>query len=388
MHKATKKRFWGILAGAVLICVLSGSQVLATTFDLEHAVLSAGGNLSVGNNVTIEAAITAKGNVSTGTKAKLTSIYSAGRIWVDNYSVIRGKVLANNTAEAGNKLDLIGDWTGKSAGFGNNAKITGDVVATAKPISIGNNAEITGNVRGNHNIWIGSKSSVSGDASPGLGKTLSTGSKVTIGGSRTPASVAGETYKGPFVTDLPVPSHGSAGSTSIWRGNNTSYTLAAGAYKTVGFGNKVTLNLAAGEYTMKKFWIGNNAQINVDTSAGDVELNVLGDFSTGKKANFNKTGTGRLIINVFNGGDVWLGNETGIEAKVAVYGGSFGTGQKANLAGQFYATKSIWIGNNSSIVLANGMDNVPEPSSLVLICLGGLLMVKHHRRLKSFRTNR
>jgi len=385
MHKANKTRFWGILAGAAFICVLSGAQALATPFDLEHAVLSAGGNLSIGNNVTIDAAITAKGNLSTGTKANLTSIYSASRIWVDNYSVIRGKVLANNTAEAGKNLDLIGDWTGKSAGFGNNAKITGDVVATAKPISIGNNAKITGNVNGNHNIWIGSNSSVTGDASPGLGKRLSTGRNVTIGGSRDPAPAPVETYEGPFVTDLPEPSHGSAGSTSIWRGNNISYTLAAGAYKTVGFGNNVTLSLGAGEYTMKSFWIGNNAQINVDTSAGDVELNILGDFGTGNKALFNKVGSGRLIVNVFNGGDVWLGNETVVAAQVAVWDGNFETGQSADLTGQFYATNNIWIGNNSNVVLNN---DVPEPSSLVLTCLGGLLMIKHRRRLKSIRTNR
>ncbi|HAU36437.1 MAG TPA: hypothetical protein DCX07_01805 [Phycisphaerales bacterium] len=311
-----------VLAGVTLLAVPASADVIA----FEQIALGGGNNVSLGNNVTITGLLAAGRTFSAGTNASLMDIF-AGR-----------------------------------------------------DVSIGNNSAIGGSVTANRDIWIGNNGSVAGDVTAGIGRTPGLGKHTTVGGTAGGAADASQTYQGVYVADLAVPSHGAYGSQSIWGANNSTTTLAAGEYRDLSLGSRATLNLSSGVYTLKSVWMGANGTVNVDTSAGDVTLNVLGSLGTGTKVNFNTTGGGALKINVFDS-SIWLGNENVISADVRVYNGSFETGNNAVLTGTYMATANVWLGNNTSLTYS-AVQSVPEPAAMTVLAIGGLLMLRRSRAVR------
>lgn len=361
-----------------LLWTVGPSCAIADPIPIDELALRAGKGIYLGKATVVDAAIAAKKSVTADKEVHLGGIYSFENIYLGRDAVVRGTVMAEKSASADRNLDLVGDWTGKGVSFGRDATVVGNVTAASQQIGIGRNADITGNVRGNHNIWIDRDSTITGDARPGIGRTLSTGGNVTITGSRDPGSVTVPDMGSSSVLDMNAPSHGDHGSRNIWRGNNSVFALDPGAYREVGFGHHATLNLSAGEYTLKTFWMDHDGQVNVDTSGGDVVLNVLNAFSTGHDVHFVKSGVGSLTINAYNS-DIWLGNGADLAASICVFGGNFGAGNGMVLEGNVFASGQITLGNGSQITWSGGSPAVPEPGTVVLLALGAVGMLWKHK---------
>jgi len=315
----------------------------ADVVDLSGVTLGAGRHLGFGQNGTVEGDIAADGNISIDRNGRVASAYAEGSVYFDQGATVAGDVL----------------------GMGG--------------INLNRNTSVGGSVLGNHGIWIDQNSSIVGDVSPGLGNSLSTGRNVSIGGSTDPAAL--DLTVG--VGSLARPAHGAHGGQDIWAGRNSTTDLQVGAYKSVSLDRDTTLNLTGGEYTLKSFWMGRDSVVNVDTSAGDVVLNVLGGFSTDRNVQFRTSGEGALRVNVFDG-NLWLGNDAKLEGAVRVFGGDFGAGNDATLRGQFFASRDIWLGSGAnvmhSMLVTSDGQAVPEPMTAAVLALGGAMLLWKRRR--------
>jgi hypothetical protein len=350
----------------VLLVALS---VQATTINVDELALWAGGTVGLGSGVTVNAAIASGGEISAGSRANLRSIYTENKIWLGNNATVNGTVLANKQAQAGSGLNLLGNWTGSSVSIGSNSNITGDIGAGTGKISLGSNTAMFGDVLGNNSISIGSKSTITGDVRPGIGYKISKPSNVTITGSTQPGSFSFNTFDLPALDQL---QQSTIGTDNIYGPRYSTTTLLPDEYRDWSFDKNNTLNLSAGAYSLKNFWVDRDSVVNVDTSAGDVILNIAGQFSTGTNVSFSKSGSGNLFINVF-GHNVWLEDNVKLSAVLKVYGGDFGVDKSAQLAGRFYATGDIWLGRNTQLEYISSQV-IPEPSTLVIFAVMGLFL--------------
>jgi cytoskeletal protein CcmA (bactofilin family) len=365
----------------IVICffvLLIALPAHATVINIDGLALWAGGTIGIGNNASIDAAIAAGGKITAGNSANLRSIYTEDRISLGNSATVNGIVLADKQAQAGNGLHLSGSWTGRSVSIGTNANITGDIGAAADNISLGNNASIMGDVLGNRNIQIGNNSTITGDVRPGSGYHISAGRNVSISGSTQPDSFSFDTFD---LSQLDQLQQSAIGTENINGTKNSITTLMPDEYRDWSFGKNTTLNLSAGQYSLKNFWMDKSSVVNIDTSAGDVTLNVVGQFSTGNGVSFLKSGSGNVFINVF-GHNVWLEDNVKLSAVFKVYGGNFGADKSAQLAGRYYATGNISVGNNSQVQYISTALPVPEPSTLVIFTVMGLLFGRRRQNKK------
>jgi carbonic anhydrase/acetyltransferase-like protein (isoleucine patch superfamily) len=352
----------------VTVFLVAGSQ--AATINIDKLGLWAGGSIGLGNSVSVDAAIAAGSEIYAGNSANFRSIYTENMVWLGNNATVSGTVLANKQAWAGSGLNLSGNWTGGSVYIGSNANITGDIGARSSSISLGSNASITGDILGNKNIWIGNNSTITGDARPGNGSTLSKGNNVTITGLTQPGSFSFDSFDLPELDQL---QQSAIGTENISGEKYSVTTLLAGDYRDWCFDKNTTLNLSAGDYSLKNFSMNKDGVVNIDTSGGDVTLNVVGQFSTGRDVSFLKSGSGNLFINVF-GHDVQLEDNVKLSATLKVYGGNFSADNAVQLAGRFYATGDIWLGCNTQLQYACSALPVPEPSTLAIFAAMGLFV--------------
>jgi cytoskeletal protein CcmA (bactofilin family) len=169
----------------VLVC--SSAQACITQVGQDGLALHAGKEIWLGAGTTVNGDIAAIGQISADSGSSLQNVTSMSGVWVGSNVQIRGDVVAGGAANAGSGLDLEGTWSGASVGLGRDARVTGSVLGGS--VSIDRNARIDGSVRSNSTLWIDRDGSVTGDATPGLGYKISTGKKVSIGGSTAPAAV-------------------------------------------------------------------------------------------------------------------------------------------------------------------------------------------------------
>ncbi|MFA5293049.1 MAG: hypothetical protein WC496_08460 [Phycisphaerae bacterium] len=258
-------------------------------------------------------------------------------------------------------IDELSLWAGGTIGFGNTVTVGGPV-ASAGNISAGNGTSLS-SIYTQGNLWLGNNSVVSGNVL--ANGYVHTGNNVLISGT----SVSFGDFVLPPLDSL---QQNAVGTNNIYGEKYSTKTLQPGEYRDWSFDKNVTLNLSAGEYNLKNFWMNKDGVVNIDTSLGDVVLNIAGQFDTGKSVTFTNSGSGNLFINVF-GHDAWLGENTKLAAVVKVYGGDFGTDSSSDLSGSFYAAGNIWLGNNSQVVYSP-VTVIPEPASLALFVMMGFFL--------------
>jgi len=283
-------------------------------------------------------------------------------------------------------------YSGGSLNMGGLANVTGSVagvnsvslamaagagdIYSETCIYLGVNSHARGNVWANDKVSLEGISRVDGNVTT-QGKYLKAAS----------ATVTGQTVLGRDATLLVLPSmdtasdSGKLGRKSIWEGRNTTTDLASGSYKTVGFDRNATLNLSAGTYTMKSFSMERDGLVNVDTSSGDVILNVHSGFAAGDNVVFNTLGDGDLFVNVFDK-NVKLDNNVTMDATVRVFKGKFAAGTDANLTGTFHASSDITLGQGSQVTYGSAGGAVPEPATIALLSCGGAMCILRKYRRK------
>ncbi|MBN1943453.1 MAG: hypothetical protein JW849_09200 [Phycisphaerae bacterium] len=361
---------------SVLCALVSAASAAVITPDMSSLAIYAGKDLWLGSGSVVNADIAAVGSITTGSGTQLKGLYTENLIWLSKDNKVNGRVLANLAAEASKNLEFTGpSWTGKSVYMDSGANVTGDIIAGAGNLELNTKAVITGNLNGNDDIWIGNYGQVSGDASPGLQGKLSTGKKVTIGGSTDPSYAAYDTVS--LDSMGPAPDVHSYGSQNIYGGNKAVMDLSAGDYKDVDmWGTKTQLNLSSGTYTLRDFWVGNQGTVNVDATAGDVVLNVHKSFSVGNDVTFNVLGEGQFAVNVFED-NVNLGNNVDLAAQIRAWGGDVNTGDDLAFLGTIQAAGGVSIGSRGAVTYSK---QTPEPTTAMLLALGAVTILWEERR--------
>jgi len=264
-------------------------------------------------------------------------------------------------------IDELALWSGGSITTGNNVTVTG-TMASASGVSL-NSGSSVGSIYTLGGIWLGNGVTVSGDA---VAKgTVTTAKSAVITGS----SSGNTSFTLPGLDYL---TQTAIGTTSIYAAANSSTTLSPGTYSSWSLSNGTTINLSSGSYSLSSLWIGSSSVVNIDTSAGDVILNVVGSFSVSSGVTFVTSGSGTLYINVFNS-SVWLDNSVSLTGVISVFGGGLSTGSSVSLTGSVYATGNIYLGNDTSVTYV-AFTNIPEPASLIMFGAAGFILTVRSRR--------
>jgi hypothetical protein len=264
-------------------------------------------------------------------------------------------------------IDQLALWAGGTIGLGSGVSINAPFAAGGN-ISTGGSVNLM-SVYTESNVWLGNNSAIAGDIF--AAGSIQTGSNVVIGGSA-------NSFTDFTLPQLDLLQQSTFGTENIYARKNTTTTLTAGEYADWSFDKNTTLNLTAGEYSLKNFWMGKDGVVNIDTSAGDVILNLVGQLSTSSDVAFITSGSGSLYVNVF-GSSAWLGSGTSLSAALTVYGGDFGAGASAQLAGSFFATGNIWLDSNSQLGFVPYQE-IPEPASLAIFAVGSLCFLFRRKR--------
>jgi len=263
-------------------------------------------------------------------------------------------------------LQELAIWSGGSIGTGSDVTIAGPI-ASAAGINLNKNSSVN-SIYTTGSIWLGNSVIVGGDAiaNSGISKT-----KTSVITGYSNGSAGFELPK------LDYLSQNAVGTTPIYVPSNAAQTIAPGDYSSWSLSGNTTINLSSGSYNMSSFWLGSGSVVNVDTSAGDVVLNIAGEFSVSRGVTFVSSGSGVLRVNVFNS-NAWFDNDSSLTGVVSVFGGGLSTGSSVNLTGALYATGNVYFGNESTVTYS--AFGIPEPASLVIFAAMGMTLVVRGRR--------
>jgi len=383
MKRTRSKRTGLQTVAAVLFLTVAAARADVIQVDISQQALLAGRDIWLDSGATVAGNAASGRSFSTGSSVTLQSAYAGASLWLGSDATVRGTVLANGSADASNLLDFSGpSWTGSSVWFGRDAAVNGQVLASGT-VGLDSRAQVVGDVRSNSTVWIGSNSTVAGNVSTGLNKNLSAGGSVAITGEVTHQALTVDTLG--TISLGQASGHGEQGSTNVSRGRHSTTTLDAGDYKDISIDDGSVLNLSAGTYTLRRFWLDNDSVVNVDTSAGDVVIDALDRFGLGNRVQFVTSGAGKLIINVWDD-DVWFGDDVQMPGEVRVWEGDFGAGKNLSFMGSIWARDNISLGANSSIAYGNWSSPVPEPTTTALLVVGGGALLARRRRQKAVRS--
>ena len=327
-------------------------------------------------------AIAAKQDVDIKERVRTDAVYSEANVSFGDDAVVRGRVLANAVATAGMRLDFVGsDFTGNTVNINTDATIQGDVQARSDTMALQSGATVTGSLLGNRDVAVGDNSTIYGDASAGIGYNLIFGANVTVTGSTDPLDKAIAAFTLPLMPAEPT--RPRIGRTNVRGSAESTVTLAPGSYKDLSIEQDSVLNLSSGTYVFKSFWMAKRGIVNVDTSGGDVVINVTSGFDTGQYVQFNPSGEGKVIINVHGNGGVWLGLGNMMKANMFVWNGIFGADKNLQFMGTILAKKNISIDEGAALYYSQGGGNyqgVPEPISLAVLAAGAVMRLLRRRR--------
>jgi hypothetical protein len=205
-------------------------------------------------------------------------------------------------------------------------------------ITIGGSGKVWGNVRSTRtNINMTGSAQVTGNATAGT--TITTSGSATIGGTRTPNTLA------PIMT-LPLLSPCSPFSSNS--GISGTYTYNAGTGDLTLSGVNIA-TLANGNYCFHNITLGNSAQLKVN---GLVVIKMTGVLNTSGATNLNNTTqipSNLRILSSYSGTNgVILGNSTSVYALIYSPQTGLNLSGAAPLFGTF-AGKTLTIGNSGAI---------------------------------------
>jgi hypothetical protein len=242
-------------------------------------------------------------------------------------------------------------------------------------VSIDQKSDIDAFVAGMGPIQIDKQSTISGDI-------FSQGS-ILLGNQVTAGTLYPDLSPGAFPgAGLPSIDLSSAGADAITINDHATLALAPGTYGALTAGHRSQLTLTAGTYYFDSFDFGSQAELTLDTSAGDVRVNVAGGAFFDMKAAIERTAAHGALFTV--AGSVQFDQQVVFDSSLLA-GGAVTIGQKADIAGQLFAHGSISLGQQSHVggvtlgSLGGGL--APEPGTLT--ALGLLAWCTRHRRTRA-----
>ena len=369
-----RKTFLAVLAGAVSL-LLSGTAT-ARPIELapsDLAVYAAGGALYAEQYVQIHGSIAASGYLSFERSAMITGdVHAGGDADFARSANVSGRIIAGNSVWV-DRYSTVGDIdAGGSATFGK--QVTSGRIKAGGYVNVGSKMIVNGDVHGGGSIDINSNAFVHGDVTHASGywkhHTATVDGQITQG--QTGPDV--DTWTGSTLTAGAV--SGVSGSQSYGAGSVTY--LAPGDYGRLDFGSGATLYLTgAGEYNFRGLEFADDVQVVADVAVGDVEVNVQTDFNTGARLDMSRVGEHQLVVQA--GGYTGIGIESTIDGSLAGYGLWVDVHDGTTINGYVYSAGNIWLGD--SVVVAGKWrpNHAPEPTTMVLLAAGAILLVARRR---------
>ncbi|MHC4985839.1 MAG: PEP-CTERM sorting domain-containing protein [Planctomycetota bacterium] len=373
----------------VLALLVGGALALAgpaagETIELDTLLLySATDEIQIDADTILEGASAAAGKIT------LDDDVQSGAVYTEDELVIGRRVTVVDRALAVLDIDIDRDFTftgsaitGDEVTLDRNASVTGNIEGRDDSVSVGRNSTVIGDVLSNDKIVLNNNAMIQGAASPGIGYSVQFKPGAVVTGSTDPAAHILPTFDLPDMPSAPsVPDHGDS---NVYASSESTVDLDPGRYKALSLERDCELYLTSGEYTFKSFWMDKRGIVNVDTSAGDVIINVHETFDTGQYVQFNPTGDGKVIINVYGTGGISLDKYNVMRATVHVWDGDFSAAEQADFRGTILARGKIWIAEESTLVYAPGTGGyfmMPEPATMVLLVSGaGFVLTRRRRR--------
>lgn len=174
-------------------------------------------------------------------------------------------------------------------------------------------ATVTADVAVNGNAFLRSSSRINGNLT--MSGTLSNQGPYTVTGTirpRTPVTI-------PPIVRMTVP----VGTTDIRANAGTTVTWSPGTYRD-GLIQQITAgqpagiaNLSAGVYNLSSLTLEPDARMNLNTTGGDIFINVEGAFNVGDRSRLIKTGAGQVAIYTNATGTVRLGTDIQFNASLS-----------------------------------------------------------------------
>ncbi len=192
--------------------------------------------------------------------------------------------------------------------------------------------------------------------------TSATGTLATSGNGTSMTTTLGVGPPGQALPAFTPTTFPTAGATSKTLTNGGA--MAPGNYTTVKADNSVTVTLAAGDYFINEFLVGNNFVLNV--SSGPVRLYIKTKFQAGNQSTFNVGGnTANLQIYVYDGAQVQFGDANNGNSNVDFNGLIYAPGSNTKvqfgnnniIQGAVLTGGTVDLGNNTGVIFDTATQN-------------------------------
>ncbi len=327
-----------------------------------------------------------------GTDLNDFAVYSGGHFGADADVRIDGRIGAGGRAHFGSGASATSDVYTASSFSSDRAVTIGGRIVARQGVSVDRDGSV-GSIDAGGDVWVGRDSAVGGAIQGGGGVSLERG--VRVGGhvayndaywADASATINGSVTDnaGPDRWDaltLSNPGPATPSGQSQWYGSNSDESLAAGDFGSISTDRDVTLRLTAGQYNLASLWLGRDSRLIVDTSAGDVAINVAGAFSADRGLVIDNVGTGELVIQT--GGNLSLNRDSLVEAQLLSFGGA-SIDRDSHIDGTLHALRDVWLDRGVTVtgVGAGAASHaaVPEPATLALFLASGACLLRRPRR--------
>lgn len=308
-------------------------------------LMSAGTNLGISNNNIADSYNSSQGsysatkgnenNVVTNRDVQLTNkasingdLVTSGRLQMTNNAEITGNAYVEGDVQLQNNADIYGDVVTEGAvTLGGGSTVHGDIRAGGPVTFSSNNPEVKGSVYSADDIVM-DRGSIGGDAyadedfeftygKADVGGTIHYGdnfikptwnNKPTWGGLSPGASVSAPVVDGPPTVGA-VTSMIQDKKTQLMANNNNSATSAIiGSSLDFNGGVAETRTLTSGRYYVDDTQLGNGDELVYDTTAGDIEIVIDGDFQMNGDSEVNVIGPNDVRVYVPDGRNYQLVN--------------------------------------------------------------------------------
>ena len=309
----------------------------------------------------------------------LSTVHSGDDVYVGSHASVGGRIVAADKVDAGACTILARIDAGNDVDLGASSR-AGSVTA-GRDVTIRPWAQVAGNVHAGDDVTV--QTGVTIEGAVVYVDDLNRSSRVTILGDVVRGSPDAPDLARPdaellrpMELDKPKFHYGSQ-SVSIGKGQDV--TLAPGSYRDLSVDKDSILRLTAGAYNFRDVWLDKNVSLLADTTDGDVTIMTAKDFATGDGDTIAAEGEG--LIQVMAADDVWLGKNTRATARLTAFD-DLGVQGDSTVTGSLYADGKVCLGQGVLLNSPSGGE-VPEPTTLSLLGLGGLLLLRRRRRRAS-----
>ncbi len=318
----------------LLMTLLGQYSLAALPYNIEipygYAVV-AGQRLRIGAGSSVQKA-------DLGNVASIVSGYNHARLnnmILSRGAVIEGEVHSYGRIASSSDVEIHGQmiWAQGNLSLGNNV-IANSVYSTAR-LSIGRNSTIKGFAKG--------------EAATSIHQSSRPASEFAF----QPAMSEPQPVFLPSLQE-------SRGIRSRSYSRRTENILDPGVFGRVRIAGRAEAFLSAGYYTFNRFYMGRGSVLTVDTTEGDVVMEIARIFGASSRVTINVIGDNELYI--ISGGNIIIGRYGSIEANL-IADRTIRVSSDTQIKGVAYSGGDTVIGNRVSVQSTA----VPEPTTLLLL---------------------